>query len=53
MARQHGLIVYSDEVSIDSAKCRLMILERAVVCVRIRMSVVSEKPIDCHRKTSN
>lgn len=41
MAKQFGLVVYSDEVSIDAAKFRLLILERAVVCVRIRMSMVS------------
>lgn len=41
MAKQYGLVVYSDEVSIDAAKFRLLILEKAVACVRIRMSVVS------------
>lgn len=37
-----GLITYSDEISIDFSKCRIMILEKGLVCARIRLSTVGK-----------
>lgn len=41
MAKEYGLVIYSDEVVIESVKHRIMILEEAAVCVRIRISQAS------------
>lgn len=39
--RKFGIITYSDEIAIDFTKCRIMILETGLVCVRTRLSTVS------------
>lgn len=39
--RKFGIVTYSDEIAIDFTKCRIMILETGLVCVRTRLSTVS------------
>lgn len=41
VANDFGLAKYSDHVSIDFTKCKLMVLERGITVVRMRISTVS------------
>lgn len=46
IARKFGIISYSDEISIDFTKCRIMILEMGLVCVRTRLSSVNDTKLN-------
>lgn len=43
MVKEYGLVIYSDEVMIESVKYRIMVLEEGVACVRIRISQKTKK----------
>lgn len=41
VAHKFGMIIYSDEITIDAClKCRIMMLDKAIICVRTRISTV-------------
>lgn len=41
--RSYGLVIYSDTITIDEGKYRALILERGLVCVKIRISTKTKR----------
>lgn len=41
--RSYGLVIYSDTITIDETKYRALILERGLICVKIRISTKTKR----------